>query len=61
MQEVNATTLALPEARRWLDEILRQGVQKLLARAVEAEVAQWFEWRQDLTDSDGCRQMVRNG
>jgi hypothetical protein len=36
----------LPEAKDVLTEILRQGAQKLLAQAIEAEVADWIDRRQ---------------
>src|SRR5690606_25240584 len=61
MNEVTATTIALPEAASSLHEILRQGAQRLLAQAIEAEVAEWIEQRQHLTDCQGRRQVVRNG
>jgi transposase-like protein len=44
-----------------LDEVLRQGAQRLLAQAIEAEVAQWIEEHQHVTDDRGRRQVVRNG
>jgi putative transposase len=61
MHEVTAPTITMPEARLSLDEILRQGAQKLLAQAIEAEVAEWIEQHQHVTDSQGRRQVVRNG
>lgn len=44
-----------------LTEILRQGAKRLLAQAVEAEVASWIDDRAHLTDEQGHRQVVRNG
>jgi putative transposase len=44
-----------------LTEILRQGAQKLLAQAIEAEVAEWIDSHKDCLDDDGRRQVVRNG
>ena len=41
--------------------VLRRGAQQLLAQAVEAEVADRIDRRQDCRDSDGLRQVVRNG
>jgi transposase-like protein len=61
MQEVNASTVRLPGSRDSLQEILRQGAQKMLAQAIEAEVAEWIEQHQQLTDEQGRRQVVRNG
>lgn len=61
MREGNGSTITLPEARLSLDEVLRQGAQRLLAQAIEAEVAQWIEEHQQVTDERGRRQVVRNG
>lgn len=61
MREGNGSTVCLPEARLSLDEVLRQGAQRLLAQAIEAEVAQWIEEHQHVTDDRGRRQVVRNG
>ncbi len=61
MQEVNETSVALPGARDCLTEILRQGAQRLLAEAIEAEVAEWIGERKHLRDATGRRQVVRNG
>jgi putative transposase len=44
-----------------LTEVLRAGAQKLLAQAVEAEVADWIEQRRHCVDAKGHRQVVRNG
>ena len=44
-----------------LTDILRQGAQKLLAQAIEAEVAEWIDSHKDCLDDDGRRQVVRNG
>jgi putative transposase len=51
----------LPEAQDVLTDVLRRGAQQRLAQAVEAEVADWIERRQDCCDADGLRQVVRNG
>jgi transposase-like protein len=61
MQEVNGSTVRLPGSRDSLQEILRQGAQKMLAQAIEAEVAEWIEEHQHATDEQGRRQVVRNG
>ena len=61
MQEVNASTVSLPGASESLHEVLRRGAQTLLAEAIEAEVAQWIDGHQHLTDAAGRRQVVRNG
>ena len=63
MQEVTTTTVAFPssEAKDVLTEILREGAQTLLVQAVEAEVAQWIDAHRHVKDSNGHRQVVRNG
>jgi transposase-like protein len=40
---------------------LREGAQKMLASAIEAEVAEYLAARSCLTDEHGRRQVVRNG
>jgi Sigma-70, region 4 len=44
-----------------LGEVLRQGAQKLLAQAIDAEVADWIDRHAQLRDDAGHRQVVRNG
>jgi transposase-like protein len=44
-----------------LGEVLRTGAQRLLAQALEAEVADWIESHSPLRDEAGRRQVVRNG
>jgi putative transposase len=44
-----------------LTATLRQGAQKMLATAIEAEVAAYLAARTHLTDAAGHRQVVRNG
>jgi putative transposase len=51
----------LPDSRDVLGEILRQGAREMLAKAVQAEVADWIEAHAHITDSAGRRQVVRNG
>jgi putative transposase len=51
----------LPEGRDFLGEVLRQGAIELLAKAIQAEVADWIDSHAHLTDPDGRRQVVRNG
>jgi transposase-like protein len=51
----------LPDSRDVLGEILRQGAREMLARAIQAEVADWIESHAHITDSTGRRQVVRNG
>jgi putative transposase len=51
----------LPDCRDVLTEILRNGARQMLASAIEAEVADWIEAHAHIRDSDGHRQVVRNG
>jgi transposase-like protein len=44
-----------------LTEILRAGAQRMLAQAIEAEVAAWLAERSSLADAAGHRAVVRNG
>jgi putative transposase len=44
-----------------LTELLREGAQKLLAAALEAEVTAYVEQFADLRDEKGLRMVVRNG
>ncbi len=55
-----ATTIPAP-SRDVLTEILRDGAQRLLGQAIEAEVAGWIEQHTSLTDDRGRHQVVRNG
>jgi len=54
-----STTPTSPEDP--LTDILRQGAQRMLAQAVEAEVEAWIDDHAHLTDAHGHRQVVRNG
>ena len=70
---VNQNTNPLPEgtadphefedftARDMLTELLRTGAQKMLRTAIEKEVADYIEDRQDIVDESGRRLVVRNG
>lgn len=44
-----------------LDSIVRQGAQRLLQQAIEAEVAEYIERHAELTDANGRKLIVRNG
>jgi transposase-like protein len=44
-----------------LTDLLRRGARRLLAQAIEAEVADWIDAHADLKDQAGHRQVVRNG
>src|SRR3954451_2156297 len=51
----------VPQGQDVLTEILRDGARRMLAEAVEAEVAAWVGARAHLRDDAGRRQVVRNG
>lgn len=51
----------LPTSGDVLTEILRRGSVELLAKAVEAEVADWLEQHRQHRDAQGRQQVVRNG
>ena len=63
MRERNDSTLALPatSSQDVLTGLLRQGAQRMLAEAIDAEVAEWIEAHRDVRDAAGHRQVVRNG
>src|SRR4051795_5699702 len=44
-----------------LTDLLRNGARRLLAQAIEAEVASWIDDHAHLKDDQGRRQVVRNG
>ena len=48
-------------SRDVLSDILRQGAQKMLAMAIENEVAEYVGEHPDLRDANGHRLVVRNG
>src|SRR3954454_24328900 len=51
----------LPKGQDVLTEILRDGARRMLAQAVESEVAAWIDAHDPLVDDRGRRQVVRNG
>ena len=57
----NVTTTIQTPACDVLTEILRDGAQRLLGQAIEAEVTDWLYRHAGLTDYSGRRQVVRNG
>jgi putative transposase len=61
-ESINSTRyLPADSTRDVLTGILRDGAQRLLAQAVEAEVAEWIESHAQVTSAAGHRQVVRNG
>jgi len=63
MRERSNEIVSLPAATSQdvLTNILRDGARRLLAQAVEAEVAEWIDSHQQVQDAEGHRQVVRNG
>ena len=63
MRESNSSTIALPavSSKDVLTTILRDGAQRMLAQAIEAEVSEWIDGHAHLTNEKGHRQVVRNG
>jgi len=63
MRESTNEIVSLPAvtSRDVLTDILRDGAQRLLAQAVEAEVAEWIDSHAELKNANGHRQVVRNG
>jgi transposase-like protein len=51
----------LPTEQDVLTDLLRDGARRLLAQAIEAEVATWIDARAHLKDRAGHQQVVRNG
>jgi transposase-like protein len=63
MDQGTTDAIRFPEASSQdvLTGLLREGAQRLLAQAVEAEVAGYIEAHGDLRDGQGHRLVVRNG
>jgi putative transposase len=51
----------LPHGQDVLTDILRDGARRLLAEAIQAEVADWVDAHAHLKDQAGRQQVVRNG
>jgi len=63
MNESIASSLAVPAATSGdvLTGILRNGAQRMLGQAIEAEVQVWLESHRHIVDENGHRQVVGNG
>jgi transposase-like protein len=63
MRHANSSTIEFPapSSQDVLTDILKQGAQRMLTQAIDAEVAEWIESHAHLTDAAGHRQVVRNG
>ncbi len=49
------------EARSVLDDLARQGAQRILKEALEVEVQEFVARHEHVVDQEGRRQVVRNG
>jgi putative transposase len=63
MREDSGSAVVLPSvsSRDVLSEVLRQGAQRMLAEAVQAEVDEWIDAHRHVVDERGRQQVVRNG
>ena len=61
MEEILTGQAGVEEPRSVLDEIVHQGAQDMLARALECEVQEFLERHCGIVDDDDRRQVVRNG
>ena len=63
MQEVTRDVLSLPASSTGdvLSSVLREGAQRMLAQAIQAEVESYLSERSGLINEAGHRQVVRNG
>lgn len=63
MSESSAEVVEFPNETTGdvLEGILREGARKMLAEAIQAEVAEYVEARQNLCSEDGRQLVVRNG
>ena len=62
MQESNDRVATIPvPSRDVLTEILRDGAQRLLSQAIDAEVDAWIERHAEVRDDRGHQQVVKNG
>ena len=61
MTNSNVITLNKPERNDPLQELLRDGARKMLAKAIETEVAAFIEQYSSLKTDNGHAVVVRNG
>ena len=63
MRHSNEKTGQVPaeSAQDVLTEVLRDGAQRLLGEAIEAEVTEWIEVHAHVRDERGRRRVIRNG
>lgn len=60
-QVTSVVPLSQASGRDFLSEVCREGAQQMLAKALEAEVAEYLQCFEHLRDESGHRQVVRNG
>lgn len=61
MTDTNISQLHKPEPIDFLQQVLKQGAQQLLAKAIETEVQVLLETNYSLMSADGKKGLVRNG
>jgi transposase-like protein len=61
MTNSNVITLNTPEQNDPLQELLKEGARKMLASAIEAEIAAFIKQHSPLITEDGKAAVVRNG
>ena len=61
MEEILTGQAGVEEPRSVLDQIVKDGAQDMLARALECEVQEFLERHSKIVDGDERRQIVRNG
>jgi putative transposase len=58
---IDVRIVPLPNGQDVLTEVIKEGARRMLAQAIEAEVAAWIDAHTHLKDDTGRRQVVRNG
>ena len=58
---VDLSIVPVPTSRDVLSDLLRDGAQRMLTHAIEAEVADWIDQHASLKGKEGHRLVVRNG
>ena len=61
MTKNNVIDFKKPEFDDPITDILRQGARQLLTAALEAEIDNFLQQYQNLSDDKGCQRVVRNG
>jgi hypothetical protein len=61
LSSTEVRVVPVPQAGDVLTELLREGAQRLLAQAIDAELSDWIDPHRHCVDEQGHRQVVRNG